>query len=67
MENSYPVIAAPPVSPAMKVNARDPGSFGVGILTAVRFGAPGIVAGVIALLATLHSPVPIEFTARIRK
>ena len=66
IENSYPVIGEPPVAPAVNVIANLPGCPTTGV-TEVKVGASGLVAGVIAADAALHSLFPTELTARIRK
>ena len=67
MENSYPVIADPPVFPAVNARASRPDGLVLGIVIAVSVGAPGIVAGVSAALDGLQAPLPAALTARTWK
>ena len=66
MENSYPVIGEPPVAPAVNVIANLPGCPTTGA-TELNVGASGLVAGVMAAEAGLHSPFPTELIALMRK
>ena len=59
-------MVEPPVSPAVNVSANFPGWLTIGP-TPVSVGAPGVVAGVFAVDAGLHSPAPTELIARTRK